>query len=763
MKKLLLAFFALPMITMGQTTINFDDVAKWTAGTAALGSYGDNHTYADGSFSSTCTNCLRETTADAAGTPGANGVYGYRLRNQANASFVATISTGGVSTFSVNIRRWDDSPNPQFDIEYSTNGGTSWTLVTLIDNAALNNSSDYKVFNGTINNASNNILVRISNLNHAASERIMIDDFIWSPFVAAGCNISAAGLTALTCNDNGTGNDSADDYLTFSLNPTGSDLGATYSVSVPTGTITPTTGTYGAATSFQLQNGSAGAGNVVVTITDADESGCTTTVTITDPGACSSASPVITATPSSLTGFNHVVGTPSASQSFTVSGIALTADITVTAPTGFAVSLDNTTFTPSVTLTQTAGTVAATTVHARGNSAVYGAFSGNIIATSTGADNDTVAVAGFANDYIHYTIDQIDGVNASGVADSLNVLVEVSGVLHCMDFRANAGYNMTIIDGSGKGIYIFSSADVSGYANPVAGDSITVRGTIAQFNGLLQIASITSVVVESTGVATNAPIITTTLNESTENQYITLENVTLVTPIATFPTANTNLDVTNGTTTFQIRILTSTNLGGTPAPQGPFNVTGIGSQFDSSSPYDSGYQLLPCGTDAIEIVCAGANLPNVTVNSTMAGNLSAVATGVTYQWINCADNAPVAGATNQTFTATVSGQYAVIIDNGTCVDTSACFTSGNGVSVNNIELGQSIVAYPNPVNDQLTINNYSNMAVTYTITDINGKVIAEEATINSLVNVNTSSWTKGVYFVNFKGENNSTHTLKVIK
>ena len=761
MKKLLLVFFALPIITFGQTTINFDDPAKWTAGTVALTSYGDNHTYNDGSFSSTCINCLRETTADAAGTPGANGTYAYRLRNQANTSFVATISSGGVSTFSVNIRRWDDSPNPQFDIEYSTSGGTSWTLVTTVNNTTLDNSSAYKVFNGTIDSPNSNILVRISNLNYGASERIMVDDFSWSPYVAPGCHISSADLTALTCNDNNTDSDPADDYITFSLNPTGNELGATYSVSVSSGTITPTTGTYGSATSFQLQDGSAGAGDVVVTITDADESGCTLDVAINDPGACSSAIPLLTVTPSSLTGFNHLVGTPSASQTFDVSGIALTDDITVTAPTGFEISSDNITYGATVSLTPASGTVATTTIYARGNSSVYGAFSGDIIASSTGADNDTVTVSGFANDYVYYTIDQINGVNANGVGDSLGVLVTVTGVLHCMDFRANAGYNMTIIDGSGKGIYIFSNSNVGSYTNPLAGDSIRVKGEIAQFNGLLQIVPV-QIDVLATGVATNAPIVVSALNESTENQYITLENVTLVNPIATFPTANTNLDVTDGTTTFQIRILTSTNLGGTPAPQGPFNVTGIGSQFDSSNPYTSGYQLIPCGTDAIEIVCAGANLPDVTVNTTMEGNLSAAATGVDYQWINCAANSAVAGATDQDFTASVFGQYAVIIDNGTCTDTSDCFTSGN-LSIDNAELAGQIVAYPNPVNDQLTIKNYSGTEVIFTITDISGKIVMENEVINTAKVINTIAWNKGVYFIRLSDKDNEAYILKVVK
>lgn len=743
MKKLLLAFFALPMFTFGQGSQDFSSATLTTA-------------YADGSFTSggitwTYGHSRDQDTFDIDGV-------GLMLR-RASDSYLEWTLPSGVGSLSFEYRKAFTGATSR-ELEVLVNS-TQVTVSPIFGNAAGNDPTVHTLTHAINESGSVTIRIKLTGVT-TGNRQTTIDNISWTAYAAPGCNIATADLTALTCNNNTTTSDPADDYISFSLNPTGAQLGATYSVSVSSGTITPTTGTYGAATSFQLQDGSAGAGNVTVTITDADESGCTLDVAITDPGSCSSAVPVIMATPATLTGFNHQVGTPSASQPFTVSGIALSDDITVTAPTGFEVSLDNTTFTASVTLTPVSGTVAATTVHARGNSAIYGPFSGNIIASSTGADNDTVAVSGFADDYVYYTIDQINGTDANGAADSLNVLVTITGVLHCMDFRAGAGYNMAIIDGSGEGMYIFATNDVSGYTTPMAGDSIQVKGIIDQFNGLLQVRAHAITLLES-GVATNAPIVVTALNESTENQYVTLENVTLVTPIATFPTTNTNLDVTDGTTTFQIRILTSTNLGGTPAPQGPFNVTGIGSQFDSSTPYTSGYQLLPCGTDAIEIVCAGANLPNTNVNVAIStATMQAVATGVSYQWINCADNSEIAGATNQSYTVTATGSYAVIVDNGTCADTSDCYNVGP-LSVESVELGQSIVAYPNPVNDQLTINNYSDMEVTYTVTDINGKVVTETTTIGSAATVNTLSWNKGVYFVTFNGANNATHTLKVIK
>ena len=86
--------------------------------------------------------------------------------------------------------------------------------------------------------------------------------------------------------------------------------------------------------------------------------------------------------------------TMSSSSSFMVSGSDLTEDITVTASAGFAVSLDDMTFTSSIMLTQTGGTVSSTVVHARFEPTAVQAYAGDITLTSTGANNKTIAVSG---------------------------------------------------------------------------------------------------------------------------------------------------------------------------------------------------------------------------------------------------------------------------------------------------------------------------------------------------------------------------------
>jgi len=108
------------------------------------------------------------------------------------------------------------------------------------------------------------------------------------------CNLTDAGLTDIHCEDNNeSGNDPNDDYIWFQLNPTGTGLATTYSVSVNVGSVTegtsnpPTNIPYGVSTFFRLQAGSAGGGDVTVTITDDGDDNCTIDALVVDPGSCS--------------------------------------------------------------------------------------------------------------------------------------------------------------------------------------------------------------------------------------------------------------------------------------------------------------------------------------------------------------------------------------------------------------------------------------------------------------------------------------------
>ena len=108
--------------------------------------------------------------------------------------------------------------------------------------------------------------------------------------------------------------------------------------------------------------------------------------------------PLITAS-GTITGLNYSEGSgPSTAKSFTVSGVGLTGDITVTAPTDFEVSKSSGSgYGSSVSFSPTSGTLASSTVYVRlaaGKS--VGTYGASAITISGGgaADNTSVTVAG---------------------------------------------------------------------------------------------------------------------------------------------------------------------------------------------------------------------------------------------------------------------------------------------------------------------------------------------------------------------------------
>jgi len=170
---------------------------------------------------------------------------------------------------------------------------------------------------------------------------------------------------------------------------------------------------------------------------------------------------------------------------------------------------------------------------------------------------------------------------------------------------SGSGQQFTLADATG-GIGVFSSSIVSDYV-VTEGDDIIITGNINQFNGLTQIAP-SSIVLLSQGNALSTPVAVTALGESTESALIVFECATVLDTTAwTNSGSGFNVQVSNGTDTIMLRIDNNTDLYSAPVPTGEFNVVGIGGQFDFSSPFTDGYQLLPrSSADILASSCASS-------------------------------------------------------------------------------------------------------------------------------------------------------------
>jgi hypothetical protein len=134
---------------------------------------------------------------------------------------------------------------------------------------------------------------------------------------------------------------------------------------------------------------------------------------------------------------------------------------------------------------------------------------------------------------------------------------------------------------------------------------------------------------------------------------------------------------------------------------------------------------------------------------------------VSYQWIDCSTNQPIAGETNYWFTATANGSYAVVVNNGMCSDTSACevilSTRINGQNAIN-----GVSVYPNPNDGVFTLNTGA-VAEKIEITDISGRVIEAFVPQQAQLTLSLRSQESGIYFVNVTGADGRIATVKVVK
>lgn len=276
-----------------------------------------------------------------------------------------------------------------------------------------------------------------------------------------------------------------------------------------------------------------------------------------------------------------------------------TADVVLKGGTGTAADINNyttqtVTFAPTigsqtVTVTITDDAIpegAETLIFALRNVTGGVLLSADSIFTLTIAPSDLVATP--------HTIASITGLDGTFSPDSLNSKVIVSGTVYGINDRAT-GLEFFIHDAT-DGVQVFSPSNNFGYV-VAEGDSVAVQGTVGFFSGVIQLATLDTVYKLGTH-ALRSPLVVQDLDETTEAELVRLNGVHLVTPSQWDTTAHAsgfNADITDGTTTWVLRVDEQTNIYTTnmAAPTGNFDVIGMGSQFDGSSPYNSGYQILP--------------------------------------------------------------------------------------------------------------------------------------------------------------------------
>jgi len=216
----------------------------------------------------------------------------------------------------------------------------------------------------------------------------------------------------------------------------------------------------------------------------------TFTITVNPPPL-----PVITTGP--LSGnISACEGMASASpniEQFTVSGSALTADITALAPPGFEISLSaNSGYGGSLTITPSGGTVSSTAVYVRSAAAPTGGLSGSISLTSAGAGSQNVVVTG--------AVSALPTVN-----DVLPLSVNSGDMTAAINFTGTANTFAWVNDTPGIGLALSGKGDIASFTARNPGTTaITAHITVTPESlGYAYIANSTSNNVFVINTATN--------------------------------------------------------------------------------------------------------------------------------------------------------------------------------------------------------------------------------------------------------------------
>jgi len=249
---------------------------------------------------------------------------------------------------------------------------------------------------------------------------------------------------------------------------------------------------------------------------------------------------------------------------------------------------------------------------ARANSYKYGAYDPNNMDLQNPAPMDNEA--GWGDDHT-VTIDDSSPLyvpptdtwattgevgipisEARGMADG--EVVTICGIVTSPNF-STSGTEHAVQDTS-AGIFLYSgSFDV----DIAVGDKVMITGELATYNGKKEIIPENSTDVNTLSSENELPAFQelTILQilsdpESYESELVKISNVTIVDGAWPESGNDANLIITDNpddTLTITMRIDKETDVDEGTEPSGYFDVQGVISQFDSSEPYNNGYQILP--------------------------------------------------------------------------------------------------------------------------------------------------------------------------
>jgi hypothetical protein len=175
-------------------------------------------------------------------------------------------------------------------------------------------------------------------------------------------------------------------------------------------------------------------------------------------------------------------------------------------------------------------------------------------------------------------------------------------------------------------------------------------------------------------------------------------------------------------------------------------------------------------TKANPIPLASINvIGSTTISSTGSVKLNAMpSNGVSWQWYK--DGSPIPNATNKQLFVTAGGSYSVAVTKTGCTGYSteiAIIQTTPKQETGTTSGSFEIIAYPNPVGDELTVDvtgitNATNATIEV-MNSIGQSVTVKEMMSTFNCQIQTTNWASGIYFVRYKDNEGRTGTIKINK
>lgn len=138
--------------------------------------------------------------------------------------------------------------------------------------------------------------------------------------------------------------------------------------------------------------------------------------------------------------------------------------------------------------------------------------------------------------------------------------------------------------------------------------------------------------------------------------------------------------------------------------------------------------------------------------------------GAVYQWLDCNNNnTPIFGENQQSFIATVNGNYAVAIAKNGCADTSACYVV-NTLSVDE-SLREKVNIFPNPAKDWFTVDlGETHNQIQVSVVSITGKKVAVYTESNvSQIKIPAQQLPAGMYLLEIAADGKNSVSKIIVE